>query len=135
MKRFILLFVLLLSCSKEPQLVIEGEWSLDRMESIEEYQLFNWSFTTDTTFKNIKFIFEDGIVYTIKNDTVMPIPIIGFHFQNNAFLSYTHNNNELLINYEPWEIISNGKSTIILENETNYGIVGNQVRTLYLNRK
>lgn len=129
------IFLVFLSCQKEPVFEIQGAWSLDRLESQEDYYLPALQFTTDTLFNQAEMIFDSAVVYTLVDGSITPIPIIGYHYQSSWAFTYSDLDSCLWIGVEPWTFIAKDNEQMILENETNYGLVGVQVRTLYLSRK
>ena len=130
-----LLPLLLLTCHKEEPFVIDGEWKIDRLESVEDYYLYGLNFTTDTVFDNLVFYFDSVNVYTILNDTLQPVEIIGFIYSNSYMHTYQYLDTSLFISYEEWDVVSQGPNTLVIENKTVYGIVGEQLRTLYFIRR
>lgn len=130
-----LLPLLLLTCHKEEPFVIDGEWQLNRLESVEDYYLPGLNFTTDTVFHNLVFYFDSVNVYTILNGTLQPVEIIGFIYSNGYMHTYQYLDTSLFISYEEWDVVSQGPNTLVVENKTVYGIVGEQLRTLYFIRR
>ena len=129
-----LILLIFLSCQKEPSFEIKGTWSLDRLESREDYYLPALQFTTDTVFDQANMIFDSSVVYTLIDGSVTPIQIIGYHYQSSWAFNYQDLDSCVWIGVEPWTFIVKENQQIILENETNYGLVGTQIRTLYLSR-
>lgn len=129
------LFFVLFSCSKKEPYSILGEWNLDRLESKEDYLLPGLVFTTDTVFDDAVFFFDSLNVFTIINGTIQPIEIIGWMYSNNYVHSYSFQDTCLFIRNIEWKVISKEDDGLIIENKTEYGIVGEQIRTLYFTRK
>ena len=130
-----LILLVFLSCQKEPVFDIQGTWSLDRLESHEDYYLPALQFNTDTVFDQANMIFDSSGVYTLVDGSVSPIEIIGYHYQSSWAFTYSDLDSCLWIGVEPWTFITKNNEQMVLQNETNYGLVGLQVRTLYLSRK
>jgi len=130
-----LLPLLLLTCHKEEPFLIYGEWELQRLESVEDYYLPGLSFTTDTVFDDVRFLFDSLEVYTIVDGSLSPVELIGFHFESKWLHSYEYLDTSLWIGIEEWKVIYKEPNALVVENKTVYGIVGEQLRTLYFIRK
>ena len=130
-----LLPLLLLTCHKEEPFVIDGEWQLNRLESVEDYYLPGLTFTTDTVLDGVEFIFDSLIVYTLVDGSLSPVELIGFHYENKWRHSYEYLDTALWIGVEEWKVVDKEPNTLVVENKTVYGIVGEQLRTLYFIRK
>lgn len=130
-----LLPLLLLTCHKEEPFLIYGEWELQRLESVEDYYLPGLSFTTDTVFDDVRFLFDSLEVYTVVDGSLSPVELIGFHFESKWLHSYEYLDTSLWIGVEEWKVIYEEPNALVVENKTVYGIVGEQLRTLYFIRK
>ena len=130
-----LLPLLLLTCHKEEPFVIEGQWQLNRLESIEDYYLPGLSFVTDTTLEAVAFVFDTSLVYTLVNNTLSPVELIGFRYENSWVHNYEYLDTSVWIGTEEWKVVSKDLNSLIVENKTVYGIVGEQLRTLCFIRK
>lgn len=129
------LFLILFSCAKEEPYSVLGEWNLDRLESKEDYLLPGLTFTTDTVFDDVVFFFDSLNIFTIVEGTVQPVEIIGWMYSNNYIHSYTFTDTSIFIRNIEWKVINKSVDELIIENKTEYGIVGEQLRTLYFTRK
>lgn len=133
MKRLLyLLPLLLLTCNKKEPFVLEGEWKIDRLESVEDYYLPGLTFTTDTVFDDALIYFDTLGAYTILDGSVSPIEIIGYHWANRFFHTYQDVDSSVWIGVEEWKYVVKTNEELVIENMTEYGIVGEQLRTLYL---
>lgn len=136
MKKYLyLLPLLLLTCNKEEPFVLEGEWKIDRLESVEDYYLPGLTFTTDTVFDDAVIYFDSLSAWTMLNGSVSPIEIIGYHWTDKFLHTYQDVDSSVWIGVEEWKYVLKSNEEIIIENETVYGIVGEQLRTLYLSKK
>ena len=131
----ILILLLCTTCNNEPDFIVEGRWELERLESIEEYELYNINYGFDTSFNSASLYFDDGLLWTILDDTVTQISILGFQYSNAFVFTYIDLDTSLCIGTEEWNYLVKSNTNIVIENKTVYGIVGSQVRTLYLSRK
>lgn len=136
MKKYLyLLPLLLLTCNKEEPFVLEGEWKIDRLESVEDYYLPGLTFTTDTVFDDAVIYFDSLSAWTMLNGSVSPIEIIGYHWTDKFLHTYQDVDSSVWIGVEEWKYVSKSNDALVIENKTVYGIVGEQVRTLYFIRK
>ena len=136
MKKYLyLLPLLLLTCNKEEPFVLEGEWKIDRLESVEDYYLPGLTFTTDTVFDDAVIYFDSLSAWTMLNGSVSPIEIIGYHWTDKFLHTYQDVDTSVWIGVEEWKYVLKSNEEIIIEYETVYGIVGEQLRTLYLSKK
>lgn len=127
--------LLLLTCGKEEPFEIRGTWQLDRLESIEDYYLPGLTFTTDTILEEVEFLFDSLEVYTLVRGSLSPVELIGYHFENKFSHSYEYLDTSLWIGVEEWKVVFRGSNNLVVENRTVYGIVGEQLRTLYFKQK
>ena len=134
-KYLYLLPLLLLTCNKEEPFVVEGQWQLERLESFEDYYLPGLTFTTDTVLEGVEFIFDSLEVYTLVDGSLSPVELIGFHYENKFAHTYEYLDTSLWIGVEEWKVVSKEPNALVIENTTVYGIVGEQLRTLYFIRK
>lgn len=124
----------LVGCKKEVALEMRGEWSLDRMESVEDYWLPGLQFTLDTVFDDVAVVYDTLYMYTAVDGTLTPVNIVGHIWERDWVLNWTLDT-ALWIGGEPWSFIVRSHDEIVIENVTRYGIVGEQVRTLYMKKK
>lgn len=131
---FLLLMMMLTTCTVDIPLNMHGEWELSRLESVEEYGLYGLEFTTDTCFENVDLMFDTSVVYLVVDGGLQPLEIVGFNWSTNWYLEWELDTCLWIAN-EPWSFIVKEPNRIVVENKTLYGIVGSQIRTLYLIKK
>ena len=134
MKKFLPLLLLFISCKDEPKFEVEGQWTLERLEAYEDYYLPALTFTTDTVFEGVEFYFDSLDVYTMVDDTINYVPIIGYHYETKWVHTYEWQDTSLWIGVEEWKVIQSDDNHMVIENLTVYGIVGESIRTLYFSR-
>lgn len=127
----------IVGCSKpeptfDPEPTLEGEWELKVFSSLEDYPLLDSAFYNEFTGLNITFIIEGDDLYTLQNDTLQPIPLLGFVYQNNFHLSIEDRDGSIYIGGEKWKLTSLTNNLMSLENVTDYGMMGNQLRQFVL---
>ena len=129
MKKLIfVIFLLLVSCEKDP--TIEGEWKATTLHSFESYPFFNIYIDTNINTSNLSLILNEGVAYTIVDGEASPYPILGFQYENVFSFPYEYTGDTLRIGGEFWDVLVFTNKELILQNITQYGIVGNQVRTI-----
>lgn len=135
MRKWLVVVVLLFAgCKEEVPLEMRGEWSLDRMESVEDYWLPGLWFTLDTVFDDVAVVYDTLYMYTAVNGQLAPVDVVGHVWERDWSLSWQLDT-ALWMNGEPWSFILRTPDEIIVESVTHYGIVGEQVRTLYMHKK
>lgn len=133
-KWWIVVVFLMVGCVEETPLDMVGIWSLDRLESYEEYWLYDLTVTTDTSFNDVQLFFDTLGMYTVIDDTLKPVSVVGYWWSMHWLLNWELDT-ALWIGGEPWSLIVEEPNKIIVENKTRYGIVGEQVRTLYMTKE
>lgn len=134
MKKSIILsaaLLILASCSKpQPELNLNnGHYNID-LSSIENYDLLN--IYIDTTIANVgELRFDNGTGFTLRNDTVTQLPILGNLFVNTYQFDCFLIGDSLRFG-DVWVLQSTLPGKFIYTNETSYGLMGNQIRTLTL---
>tara|TARA_R100000900_G_scaffold123789_1_gene98147 strand:+ start:1249 stop:1680 length:432 start_codon:yes stop_codon:yes gene_type:complete len=136
----ILLLFSLIACSKSPTLTppaeptLEGDWELTVYSSLEEYPLWDTTFYNEFKDLNVRFLIEDNSLYTVQNDTLRPIPLLGFIYQNSFILSIEDRDGFIYIGGEKWNLILLTINLLVLETTTDYGMMGSQLRQFVLTK-
>lgn len=133
-----LLLLSLVACTKatittppvEPTL--EGDWNLSVYSSFEVYPMMDTTFYNEFTDLNVRFLIEDNSLYTLQNDTLQPIPLLGFVYENSFVLSIEDRDGFIYIGGEKWNLISLTNNLLVLETTTEYGLMGSQLRQFVL---
>ena len=134
-KWWIVCLLVLLTCTPQYEFSVKGQWSLDRLEAEEDYYLPALYFTTDTVFSGVDFYFDSLEVYTLVDGTIDYVPIVGYHFENKWVHTYEWQDTSIWIGVEEWKVLQADEESMVIENLTVYGIVGEIRRTLYFTRK
>jgi len=80
MKKWLPFLLVLLTCTPVSRFEVEGPWELERLEAQEDYPLYGLNITMDTAFDGVDFLFDTTYVYTLVNETINYVPILGYHF-------------------------------------------------------
>lgn len=133
MKRVILgvlTTLILTSCGNDPYQLntIDGKYSVT-WEAVERSG-FLGGYDFDTTIVDMCEIhFDYGIMYTVINDTIQPVPEIGFLYERNHSFYTSRSDTELNIAGEIWTI---SPSELELTRYTDYYGMGNHTHTMKL---
>lgn len=131
MKRLLLLSLFAFaSCEKEPIRINtqDGAYSV----TLEVVETSGWLGGNDEEFSlsNLcKIRFDYGVMYTLVNDTITPVPELGFMYENNYVFYTWRQDMTLIIGQEEWTISPDEKS---LTRITDYFGMGKNQHTMKL---
>lgn len=112
---------------------IDGSYNVD----LTSVYISGWGTSlpnTDTTFYNLcTIMFDHGTMFTLVNDTIQPIPLLGFNFQYNYAFNTEKNGDTLIIGGEIWTILEDvNNNGLSLSRVTDYFGMGTDLHTIKL---
>ncbi len=139
MKKLVLLSLFAFaSCEKEPIVqhelnTINGSYNVSLTSVYVSGYLTSLPSTDTALYDLCTIMFDYGTMYTLVNDTIQPVPILGFNFQTDYAFQTERIGDTLMIGGEVWEVLEDEHGHgLSLNRVTNYGGMGTDLQTMKL---